>query len=254
MERKVGDIVVIRSKVWYDINKSYDTVYIGREAFTKAMSQYCGTKMTIADIIEYSNEDGPEKIYYRMKEDEGRYHWLDYMFECTAKKYEEESLDLAKILRGCRTGFKLWSPIFGDVIFEGIDEKSMKFPILIRPVQEPHYTIGHLTKEGYFISQDNPNKVCLLFSSKDQRDWKKFNKLLYLDPIIEGTKVMFYDSDKNRWSLAYYSHNCNVWINKKEERTLFCDYIIPVSKFDFEDIDSNFDSKYNYGYKGRNNV
>ena len=87
-----------------------------------------------------------------------------------------ENIDLTKILKDCPKGTKLYSTIFGDVIFERIDDDN----------NNPYSIIGHFngakgdhmdevrfTKEGLFLNITNTE--CALFYSKDQRDWSKVN-------------------------------------------------------------------------------
>ena len=38
-----------------------------------------------------------------------------------------ENIDLTKILKNCPKGFKLYSPLFGEVVFEGISD--VEYPI-----------------------------------------------------------------------------------------------------------------------------
>ena len=78
-----------------------------------------------------------------------------------------ENIDLTKILKDCPEGTKFYSPIWGEVSFDKIHKREV-------------YTIGidtmsgykYLTKEGYYINADGVE--CILFPSKDQRDWSKF--------------------------------------------------------------------------------
>ena len=41
-----------------------------------------------------------------------------------------ENIDLTKILRNCPKGWKLWSPIFGEIEFYSIVEKA-RYPIML---------------------------------------------------------------------------------------------------------------------------
>ena len=86
-----------------------------------------------------------------------------------------ENVDLAKILKNCPKGFKLYSPLFGEVVFEGISGDV--YPItLSRTGRE---ALVSFTKEGFYY--DNPDTECLLFPSKEQRDWGKFTTPWYKD-------------------------------------------------------------------------
>lgn len=78
-----------------------------------------------------------------------------------------ENLNLCEILRDCPKGTKLWSPVWGRVTFETIDA----FDGLV-------YVLTH---KGVHITLDSDGKFdadgeCMLFPSKDQRDWSKFER------------------------------------------------------------------------------
>ena len=83
-----------------------------------------------------------------------------------------ENLDLTKILDGCPIGFELYSPICGYCSFYGLGEN---IPTIITTLNGINYF--KFDKEGHFFFQlnfQNNDTECLLFPSKDQRDWSKF--------------------------------------------------------------------------------
>lgn len=85
-----------------------------------------------------------------------------------------ENIDLTKILKNCPKGTKLYTPIWGEVTFIGVN-KNCAFPICIYP---NICRKVNLTKDGcYAVS--NINSKCILFPSKDQRDWFKFTAPWY---------------------------------------------------------------------------
>ena len=81
-----------------------------------------------------------------------------------------ENIDLKKILKDCPKGFELYSPLYGKVIFYGIVENSLKFPIDCTDYKGSFISF---TKEGYHYNTYS-DAECVLFPSKDQRDWSKF--------------------------------------------------------------------------------
>lgn len=82
-----------------------------------------------------------------------------------------ENINLVKILRDCPKGTKLYSPLYGEVGFMGIDfEAGMNYPIKVLIEDN---TISSFTADGKFLNYKNGK--CLLFPSKEQRDWSKFN-------------------------------------------------------------------------------
>ena len=79
-----------------------------------------------------------------------------------------ENLNLVEILKDCPEGTKLYSPIIGEVEFKRI--KYSEYPIVT--CSKNGNRILLFTKEGLFFSE---GECIMLFPSKDQRDWSKFN-------------------------------------------------------------------------------
>lgn len=88
-----------------------------------------------------------------------------------------EKVDLTKILKDCPEGFKLYSPLFGEVVFEGISDSEV-FPITTTNSRNIPCAF---TKEGFY-NDAYTDAECLLFPSKDQRDWSKFTAPWYKNP------------------------------------------------------------------------
>lgn len=88
-----------------------------------------------------------------------------------------ENINLVEILRDCPSGTKLYSPIFGEVVFKYIIEDLM-FPILVDYSDVDGNTRKTcFTKDGKFLY--SANGECVLFPSKEQRDWSKFTAPWY---------------------------------------------------------------------------
>lgn len=86
----------------------------------------------------------------------------------------EKEINIAEILNGCPKGKKLYSQVFGGVVFEKIEE-GLPFPIKVID-----HNLG-INRALYFdeygrgnIGNNIPSKECLLFPSRDQRDWSVF--------------------------------------------------------------------------------
>lgn len=94
-----------------------------------------------------------------------------------------ENLDLTKILKGCPKGTKLYSTIYGEVEFIRIDNKSIDYPIDFNTFDG--YTIS-LTSDGR--CNKSYDGECMLFPSKDKRDWSKWQR-----PFVDGDIVTFRD-------------------------------------------------------------
>ena len=78
-----------------------------------------------------------------------------------------ENLNLVEILKDCPEGTKLYSPVFGEVEFESIND-------IIGPIVVTTNTGNAecFTADGKIHTY---NDDCLLFPNKEQRDWSKFN-------------------------------------------------------------------------------
>ena len=120
-----------------------------------------------------------------------------------------ENIDLTKILDGCPKGTKLYSPLFGEVEFSGIVKEYVR-PIIIRVQTQDEY---NFSKEGYFFDYYQ-GEECLLFPSKEQRDWSKFEKF-WNKPKIEKfdpkilqpfDKVLVRDRLFTDWQIDFFSH------------------------------------------------
>lgn len=102
-----------------------------------------------------------------------------------------ENIDLTKILKNCPVGTEFYHAAYGRVWFICIDLDS-SYPIRLSFSKAMSDDVS-VTSEG-FINK-NHNGECLLFPSKDQRDWSKFTALwLKNDPeykFHEGDWVVY---------------------------------------------------------------
>ena len=81
-----------------------------------------------------------------------------------------ENLNLVEILKDCPEGTKLYSPVYGDVELIKVRlNSSSKYPIEIRISNDSD---DDLTIDGRLYAEYNGE--CMLFPSRDQRDWSKF--------------------------------------------------------------------------------
>lgn len=113
-----------------------------------------------------------------------------------------ENVNLSKILRDCLKGTKLYSPVFGDVELDNIDIHS-DHPIRVLC----KYGDESFSKEGrLFFNYDGE---CMLFPSKDQRDWSKFKpKKPKFDPatLKPFDKVLVKDRELECWRCGIFSY------------------------------------------------
>ena len=120
-----------------------------------------------------------------------------------------ENLDLTKILEGCPEGYKLYSPLFGEVEFVGIANGYIR-PIVVKVQTRAQY---NFSKEGYYFDYYQ-GEECLLFPSKYLRDWSKFErfwdkpKVEKFDPktLHPFDKVLVRVDKNDCWMAAHFSH------------------------------------------------
>ena len=123
-----------------------------------------------------------------------------------------ENLNLVEILKDCPEGTKLYTPIWGEVVFiEVRKNKNCLYPICINTNAASSYT--YLAKDGrYLINREESE--CILFPSKEQRDWSKFKvKKHKFDPktLHPFDKVLVRDINSEKWKIQLFSHiikNC----------------------------------------------
>ena len=95
-----------------------------------------------------------------------------------------ENLDLTKTLEGCPKGTEFYHTIYGRVWFIGIDLTN-KYPIRLSNNKDIA-----VTKKG--THNADYDGECLIFPSKDQRDWSKFERF-WDEPKKENPKVEKFD-------------------------------------------------------------
>ena len=113
-----------------------------------------------------------------------------------------ETLNLVEILKDCPKGTKLYSTIFGEVEFGFIEDHST-YPIVLILNGGHEY----LTSDGKLFNQFDGE--CILFPSKEQRDWSKFKvKKHKFDPktLKSFDRVMVRDGNNEAWFCTIFSH------------------------------------------------
>ena len=116
-----------------------------------------------------------------------------------------ENLNLVEILKDCPKGTKLYLTTLGEVEFCKIDAGI--FPIYVK-----HKEAGDilLTREGKAYNRFNGE--CLLFPSRDQRDWSKFTAPWYKKEKFDPKTLKAFDRVLVRltkdciWNATFFSH------------------------------------------------
>ena len=112
-----------------------------------------------------------------------------------------ENIDFTKILENCPVGWEFWSDNYGKVRFKCIN-KSYDRPIFVKRTDGGN---AYYTKEGW-CSKDFPAS-CLLWPSKDCRDWSKFTAPWYKKEKFDPKTLHPYDKVLVRRG----NENYNVW-------------------------------------------
>ena len=119
-----------------------------------------------------------------------------------------ENLNLAEILKDCKKGTKLYSPLFGEVEFNCIHE-SFSGGCVIEC--ETECGVWFFNQDGTTTIRDVKSQIMMLYPSKDQQDWSKFkvksNKPKF-DPqtLKPFEKVLGRDADNQKWDCGFFSH------------------------------------------------
>ena len=116
-----------------------------------------------------------------------------------------EKLDLVEILKDCPKGNVLYSPMLGEVLFNRIDQQDDVCPIDVTCIE--NRTVYSFCKDGRYIP-DALNGECLLFPSKEERDWSKFKvKKSKFDPMTlqPFDKILVRDANK-KWQCSIFSY------------------------------------------------
>lgn len=117
-----------------------------------------------------------------------------------------ENIDLTKILENCPVGWEFWSDNYGKVRFKCIN-KSYDRPIFVKRTDGGN---AYYTKEGW-CSKDF-SASCLLWPSKDCRDWSKFTAPWYkkqkFNPktLKPFDKVLVKCNNSESWKVQLFSH------------------------------------------------
>lgn len=122
-----------------------------------------------------------------------------------------ENLDLVEILKDCPEGTKLYSPTYGDVeLVNVLQDKGTLYPITIKIPSNSTDTLTCVRcfdKDGRIFADYSGE--CLLFPSRNQRDWSKFKiKKPKFDPktLQPFDKVLVRDINSEKWKIQLFSH------------------------------------------------
>lgn len=123
---------------------------------------------------------------------------------------ENENLNLVEILKDAPQGTKLWSTICGDCVLAHISSDDSEYPIeCISKDLEGCYTKSIIfTAKGTFFYYC-ANDECILFPSRENRDWSTFkapDTHKHFEPFQKVLCVADNNHDCEVWSADLYSH------------------------------------------------
>lgn len=135
-------------------------------------------------------------------------------------------MNIAEILKDAPKGTKLYSPLFGEVELQSVSDTRIEVEVGMST--STFYKDGRYYK-GY------TNSECLLFPSEDKRNW---NNVCFLK---DKAPVMVSD-DGYDWRLRNFRDNHAAYLlDGGGNIVTYCywNYVVPISKFNFEDLHSN---------------
>lgn len=112
-------------------------------------------------------------------------------------------MDLTEILKNVPVGTQLYSPIFGEVEFKGIRDDEVS-TYCINCTSSINGKDVYFAKDGT-IDVNYPGE-CMLFPSKDERDWVEYAASLESSCTFKPfDKVLVRDNDKGTWNIEFFA-------------------------------------------------
>lgn len=112
-------------------------------------------------------------------------------------------MNIAKILKKCPRGTKLYSPLYGEIELVSVYDK--KYPIVCsHKVNNVEY-YRTFTEEGKCRDY---NAELMLYPSRDQRDWNKFGvtEQETKHQFKPFDRVLVRDRNDREWGCDFFSH------------------------------------------------
>lgn len=110
-----------------------------------------------------------------------------------------ENLDLCLILKNCPKGTKLYCTFLGDVLFSKIEDNKI--------IIHTSYTVYSFYSDGKFTCDGE----CVLFPSKEQRDWSMFERFWDKPKIERFDPKTLHPWDKILVRKIHSPYNISPW-------------------------------------------
>lgn len=195
MERKIGDIFEYEGEKLKVVNAG--TACDG--CYFKGKS--CDNRnYDITGICGWTRKDNQPVRFIKVNEEQ--------QDEQPQPQEKPQKLNLCEVLKDCPTGTVFYSTLHGKVNFVGIDEE--KHPIIFMFTDKGVEFTSRVSSEGKYLYSTIGE--CILFPSKDQRDWSKFNapwlKKERFNPktLKPFDKVLVRVFGHHIWKVDFYSH------------------------------------------------
>ena len=162
-----------------------------------AYAEGCLAKFTIQDI-RWNYE--LNKVEYKICSS-----WLDasLIMQLFKEELTMKKTNIAEILKDCPKGTKLYSPLCGECYFDSLNMGT----IICKRRNEQDIAF---TSEGYYMLPVFDDCECVLFPSKENRDWSKFQKPFKDGDILtytsNYTSIFIYRNKENEsnYSTSFY--------------------------------------------------
>lgn len=135
-------------------------------------------------------------------------------------------MNIAEILKDAPEGTKLYSPLFGEVELQSVSDTMIEVKVGV--------STSTFYKDGRYY-KSYPNSECLLFPSKNKRNWDSIH-------FLKDKALVMVSDDGYDWKLRNFcSNHIACLLNEDGNLVSYChwEYVVPINKFNFEDIPSN---------------
>ena len=198
MKYKAGDRVLVKSFDWYYENRDrIDEVDCGNATFISEMVTFCKKTVTISSVL-------PTLEVYRIKEDGGRYHWTDEMFEKLAEEGNNMN-NIDKLKRISTPAEENWFEIAKE--WEREDKEMDKLK---------HETI---LPEGYVFKDENGNIINatkIVLEKKEKmypKTYEECCKILGVDPnnFLTITNCYYGEVETTNYERGLLNNLTSLW-------------------------------------------
>lgn len=108
-------------------------------------------------------------------------------------------MNIAEILKSKPKGYPLYSPMFGECELVEVHDDDLSLPIVVEYYGNLRQTF---TPNGKYDQEGE----CLLFPSKDNRDWNSINRF-NVNILKPFDKVLVRNSNEDPWTADLFSHS-----------------------------------------------